>query len=56
MPAVGCRVQVPLGPRVLTGCVVSHATDLPEGATLKDVRAVLDEQPLLPPAVVDLCS
>jgi len=56
MPAVGCRVRVPLGPRALTGCVVSHATGTPDGTTLKDVQAVLDEEPLLPAPVMELCA
>jgi primosomal protein N' (replication factor Y) (superfamily II helicase) len=55
MPAVGARVQVPLGPRVLTGCVVGHPTESGEGE-LRDIAAVVDDEPLLPPTIVELCQ
>jgi primosomal protein N' (replication factor Y) len=45
---------VPVGPRVLTGCVVEYpAGDI--AGELKDVIEVLDAEPLLPPDVVALC-
>ena len=53
VPCAGIRVRVPLGSRSVVGCVVGPAQD--EGAELKDVLEVLDAEPFLPPAVVDLC-
>ena len=56
LPAIGARVRVPVGSRVLTGCVVEHLS--PEaipGAGLKDVVEVLDREALLPPHIVELC-
>ena len=53
-PVVGARVRVPLGSRLLTGVVVETgvaASDL----ELKDVAAVLDTEPYVPPAIVELC-
>ncbi len=52
-PPKGARVQVPLGSRTVTGCVVGPA-DAARPATVKDVVAVLDDEPFLPPAIVDL--
>ena len=56
-PPVGARVRVPLGGRVVTGCVVSHVVpaDVP-GAALKDIVAVVDTTPFVPPVVVELCQ
>ena len=53
-PPKGARVTVPLGPRAVTGVVVSHHATAPEGAKLRDVSAAIDETPFLPPVVVDL--
>ncbi len=50
----GARVVVPLGGRTVTGCIVDPDTTQPEAGTLRDVKAVLDDWPFLPPAVVDL--
>ena len=70
MPVVGARVRVPIGSRTVTGCVVeSPATgDAPPAAPsgvrlqpdldtpgLKDVLEIIDVEPFLPPAIVDLC-
>ena len=55
LPPVGGRVRVPVGTRVVTGCVVEH----PSGETpgeLKNVIEVLDRDPLLPSDVVALCQ
>ena len=52
-PVRGARVSVPLGKRVVTGIAVGP----PEGghhAETKDLLAVLDDEPFVPPAVVDL--
>jgi primosomal protein N' (replication factor Y) len=53
-PPKGARVVVPLGGRKVTGCVVEPDSAPPAGATLRDLVDVLDEEPFLPPAVVDL--
>jgi primosomal protein N' (replication factor Y) len=53
-PPKGARVRVPLGSRAVAGCVVDADAASPEGASLRDVTAVLDTEPFLPPAVVDL--
>ena len=51
---------MPLGKRVVTGCVVAHAAaeDAPEAlaAEVKDIHGVLDHESFLPPAVVELCT
>jgi len=65
LPAPGCRVLVPLGNRVVTGCVVpsvdtAHRSDevaTPSGGPtteLRDVLDVVDQQPLLPLSVLQL--
>src|SRR5215468_3962161 len=58
-PAVGARVLVPVGSRVMTGCVLdvgSIATTVPEPDALKPVLDVLDERAFLPQDVVALAS
>jgi primosomal protein N' (replication factor Y) len=62
-PAVGARVQVPVGSRMVTGCVVGHVAPGPteggpdeEPRELKDVVAVVDAEAFVPPAVVALCQ
>ncbi len=52
-PEQGTRVLVPLGARVVTGCVVDRAGAPPVGA-LKPLLDVLDDEPLLPADVVGL--
>ena len=52
-PEIGARVLVPLGTRVVTGCVVRR-TDEPAVTRLKPLVDVLDLEPLLPAGVVDL--
>ena len=58
IPPSGARVLVPLGSRVLTGCVV----DLDEASSgvadgqVKNVIEVLDREPFLPPDVVKLAT
>jgi primosomal protein N' (replication factor Y) len=53
-PPKGARVTVPLGPRLVTGCVVEPRSVAPPGTELRDVASVLDDEPFLPPVVVDL--
>jgi len=52
-PAVGTRVLVPLGTRVLTGCVIAADPDA-DPAGLKPLIDLLDTTPLLPADVVRL--
>ena len=54
LPPVGARVRVPIGTRVVTGCVVDYPAEAPSG-DLKDVIEVIDREPLLPSEVVTLC-
>ena len=54
LPAVGARVRVPVGSRVLTGCVIEYPSE-PGTGELKDVIELLDHDPLLPSGVVSLC-
>ena len=53
VPEPGTRVLVPLGARVVTGCVVEPSGASP-AAALKPLRDVLDDEPMLPPDVVGL--
>ena len=60
MPPIGARVRVPVGTRVLTGCVMGHA-ELPStpstlAVEMKDVHEILDAEPFLPAQVVELCA
>jgi primosomal protein N' (replication factor Y) len=56
-PAVGARVLVPLGNRVLTGCVVerTEAGELPP-STIKPIIELLDTEAFLPEEVVRLAT
>jgi primosomal protein N' (replication factor Y) len=58
-PPTGARVLVPLGSRVLTGCVLDD-DDRAQGAAIdgkvKDVIEVLDREPFLPLDVVRLAT
>jgi primosomal protein N' (replication factor Y) (superfamily II helicase) len=63
-PVAGARVVVPLGNRILTGCVLGeeHASAALEagvtdvGGRLKPIREVLDTEPYLPEDVVRLAT
>ena len=55
LPAIGARVQVPLGSRILTGVVVAHPADPPASGELKEIAAVVDAEPLVSAGVVELC-
>jgi primosomal protein N' (replication factor Y) (superfamily II helicase) len=56
-PSVGARVVVPLGPRTVTGIVVSCGVVADAGgAELKDVRRVLDAESFVPPEIVSLAQ
>ena len=54
LPPIGGRVRVPVGSRVLTGCVVEYPSE-PGADELKDIIDVVDNDPLLLPDVVALC-
>ena len=57
-PPVGGRVRVPLGRRVVVGCVIGDRPGGPGAAvapgTLRDLLESFDREPYLPPDVVDL--
>ena len=53
VPETGTRVLVPLGTRVVTGCVVDRS-EPPPSAALKPLLDVLDVEPMLPADVVGL--
>ncbi len=55
-PPKGARVNVPLGSRTVTGCVVvaDMAVTDADPTAIKDVVAVLDDEPFLPSDIVDL--
>ena len=55
VPRAGTRVVVPLGGRTVTGCVIpsADAGDERDPTTLKELRECLDQEPLLPPDVLD---
>jgi primosomal protein N' (replication factor Y) len=50
----GMRVLVPLGRRIVTGCVVALRDTPPEGAPPKHVTDLLDDQPALTPELLAL--
>jgi primosomal protein N' (replication factor Y) len=58
MPARGARVAVPLGKRTVTGIAISSPDDpATHDSSVENIRpilAVLDDEPFLPPAVVDI--
>src|SRR5580765_7259059 len=54
-PAVGARVVVPLGSRIVTGIVIERNTGpVSHGVDVKPVRQVLDAGSFVPPEVVAL--
>ena len=56
LPPVGARVRVPIGPRTVTGCVVAHNVSFAGETAPRDVLDIVDDEPFLPPAIVDLCA
>lgn len=53
---LGSRVEVPLGPKLITGFVVALLDTAPAEQKLKPIRAVLDdEEPALIPEIIELC-
>ncbi|MBI3048795.1 MAG: primosomal protein N' [Acidobacteria bacterium] len=55
LPPIGARVRVPVGARLLVGCVIGHDAVGEPGTETRDVTEILDREPFLPPAIVDLC-
>ena len=55
MPVVGARVRVPIGSRTVTGCVVEAPATADAPAETRDLIEIIDDEPFLPPAIVDLC-
>jgi primosomal protein N' (replication factor Y) (superfamily II helicase) len=55
LPPIGGRVRVPVGTRTMTGCVVRHDAVIEDGTDVRDVVETVDGEPLLPPAIVELC-
>jgi primosomal protein N' (replication factor Y) (superfamily II helicase) len=55
MPPAGSRVLVPVGSRVLTGCVVA-ADGVEEPIRVKPIVEILDREPFLPEEVVRLAT
>src|SRR5579885_393294 len=49
----GCRVSVPFGSRTLTGVVLNSAEE-PLAGPVKEVLRLLDEDPVLDPALLSL--
>jgi primosomal protein N' (replication factor Y) len=56
VPERGVRVQAPFGGRRVIGVVVGAAAAPPATVGVKDVAAVLDESPLVPPPLLDLAA
>ena len=54
IPPKGARVNVPVGGRVVMGCVIEPRALRPEGGTLRDLDEILDTEPYLPEHIVDL--
>ncbi len=54
-PKPGVRVRVPLGTRSVVGTVLSP-TSVDPAIEAKPIQAVLDQEPFVPPAVVELCQ
>ena len=56
VPAIGARVLVPLGTRVMTGCVLDVVSPDGDLATIKEVIDVLDDEAFLPDDVIALAT
>lgn len=50
----GIRVRVRVGKRRLLGTVMVVGTEPPEGVTTREIEAVVDRQPVLPPDLLEL--
>ena len=55
-PRPGCRVKVPFGRRQVIGVVIEIAASSEHPATrLKPVTELVDDEPLLPETLLELC-
>ena len=55
MPAIGARVVVPLGSRVVTGIALGEAAERGiDRAGIKPIRQILDEEAFIPAEVIEL--
>ena len=50
----GARVRVPLGGRTVVGCIADVQATAPAETDLRDIVEVIDDEPFVPPDVVDL--
>ena len=53
-PVLGARVRVPVGRRLVTGCVVGVNAEAPVAA-VKTIDGVLDTEAVVLPELLDLC-
>lgn len=53
-PRRGARVRVPLGTRVVIGCVIDEAPPIADTTAIKDLVEVIDNEAFLPEVVVSL--
>jgi primosomal protein N' (replication factor Y) len=56
VPARGIRVTVPFGPRRVIGIVTGPSAPSAEDRALKDITAIVDEEPLIAPPLLDLAQ
>ncbi|MEO7276192.1 MAG: primosomal protein N' [Vicinamibacterales bacterium] len=56
LPAIGARVLVPLGTRVMTGCVLDVIQPEGDVSKVKEIIDVLDVEPFLPADVLALAT
>jgi primosomal protein N' (replication factor Y) len=54
--APGCRVMVPFGRRRMTGYVISTHSDPPGGMKIRNISALVDDQPLITASLLDLAA
>jgi primosomal protein N' (replication factor Y) len=55
MPAIGARVVVPLGSRVVTGIALGEAAERGiDRAGIKPIRQILDDEPFIPADIIEL--
>jgi primosomal protein N' (replication factor Y) len=55
-PCIGARALVPLGTRVMTGCIVATGVERPDEGEIKPVMDVLDDEAFVPEEIVRLMS
>jgi primosomal protein N' (replication factor Y) len=54
VPPRGARVLVSVGSRQVTGCVVNTAVEAPADIDVRELDAILDDEPFLPGRILDL--